>query len=143
MIKLIPYSDKYAHLFSKCVPIRYFKRYTNRGMYRVLSMLQLYHSDFYLYKVEKEIVGCILVRTKLNKHFRKSCWIYSVLIFPEYRGRGYSKDLMRLAIEKCATSSVYLYVNQENETAINLYHRIGFHNVGVRDDENLMRYEKI
>ncbi len=142
MIELIPYSNKYAPYLDKCVPARYIKRYLNRGIYHVLSLLQIYHSDFYVYKVENEIVGCILIRTKRDKHFHKTYWIYSVLIFPEYRGKGYSKELMRLAIEKCDASCVYLCVNKENITAINLYHQIGFHKVGDRNDDNLMRYDK-
>ena len=141
--KLIPYSNEYAHFLNKCVPTRYIKRYMNRGIYHAMSILQIYHSDFFLYKVGSNIVGCILIRSKIDKCLHKTYWIYSVLIFPEYRGKGYSKELMRLAIEKISSSTVFLYVNKANEVAINLYLQIGFKEVDTHGEEILMRYDKI
>ena len=118
-------------------------RYTNKGKYRVLSLLGIYHSDFYVLYNNGTVVGCILVRTKLSKACKKESWIYDVFILPDYRGKGYSKVMMQMAFEKCKYPTMYLYVRKDNHVAINLYKRIGMYEVEAQDVKMIMRYDKV
>lgn len=121
---------------------KHLRRYQNKGIYYFLSILKIYHSDFYLLKTNQNIVGCICIRFKRSRTLKNEAWFYDVLIFPKYRGRGYAKQLLRLAISIVRNKKyIQLYVQKNNKTAINLYKGIGFFDVAEKNDMILMRYE--
>lgn len=144
MVELIRYnSHQHESLLLQYVSRMDFERYENKGKYRLLSLLGIYHSDFYVLVDKREVIGFILIRTKLSRKYPKASWIYDVFVKPEYRGKGYSKELMRLAFDKCTYPQVYLYVHKDNMVALNLYQRMGFYEVGIMNDEKLLRYDKV
>ena len=140
---LVLYSLKYKSLLLDYMSEADLKRYTNQGKYSVLSLLGIYHSDLYLCLNGNKVVGCICVRNKLSKRCKREFWIYDVLILPEYRGQGYSKEMMKLAIEKCKGTYVSLYVYCDNKVALGLYKKIGFKEEGQKNEMILMRYSKV
>lgn len=143
-MELVRYNkQQHESLLLHYVSRRDLDRYENNGKYRLLSLLGIYHSDFYVLVNKQEIIGFILIRTKLSKTYPKASWIYDVFIVPEHRGKGYSKQLMQLAIDKCTYPHVYLYVHENNTVALGLYERMGFYEVGKLKDEKLLRYDKV
>ena len=139
----IKYNKQYESLLLQYISRKDLDRYENKGKYRLLSLLGIYHSDFYVLVDKREVIGFVLIRTKLSRKYPKASWIYDVFVKPEYRGKGYSKELMRLAIAKCTYPHVYLYVHENNTVALNLYKRIGFYEVGELKEEKLLRYDKV
>lgn len=62
--------------------------------------------------------------------------ILSVAVAPEYRGRGYSRDLLRTHLGHLAghgLKTVFLEVGENNRPARSLYQRAGFRVVGRRE----------
>lgn len=144
MIKLVPYDNQqHESVMLQYYSIKDLNRYTNKGKYYLLSLLGIYYSDYYILENNHTPVGCILIRKKMSLKYPKASWIYDVFIMPEYRGKGYSKELMRLAFDKCTYPQVYLYVHKDNTTALRLYERMGFYEVGILNDEKLLRYDKV
>lgn len=63
-------------------------------------------------------------------------YIYGVGILPEFRGRGYGRELLGLALGKLIVKKVYtvlLEVAVKNENALQLYKSCGFREVTVYD----------
>lgn len=142
-IELIPYTTKYRLLLRESLSDRYIKRYTNKGYYHVASILRLYHSSFYLFKIDEDIVGHIVIRKKFPQSLRRVVWIYGVYIFQRYRGKGYGKELMRHTIDTCNANTIFLKVDKNNTIAIGLYKEIGFYMVNQYKNDIVMRYDKI
>lgn len=66
--------------------------------------------------------------------------IYGLGVLPEYRGRGYGREILTIAIEKLKkqeTADIMLQVVTENKTALNLYKSCGF------EETSQMNYYKI
>lgn len=62
--------------------------------------------------------------------------ILSVAVAPKYRGRGFSRDLLRMHLGHLAgrgLKTVFLEVEENNRPARALYERAGFRVVGRRD----------
>lgn len=58
-----------------------------------------------------------------------NAFLYDFEVYPEFRGKGYSKNMLQYLIDTYNLKQ--LYVNQDNFVAINLYKKFGF----VIDDE--------
>ncbi|MEQ9490163.1 MAG: ribosomal protein S18-alanine N-acetyltransferase [Alphaproteobacteria bacterium] len=61
--------------------------------------------------------------------------IYSIGVPPEYRGRGYAKNMLQRAFATCRTAgaeTMFLEVAADNGQAIGLYRRVGFEQKGLR-----------
>ncbi|MBA4538593.1 ribosomal protein S18-alanine N-acetyltransferase [Bacillus aquiflavi] len=94
---------------------------------------EMVHNQFAVYvllEVDKHVVGYC------------GCWIIvdeahitNVALLPEYRGKKLGEALMRqvmlIALQKGA-KTMTLEVRVSNETAQNLYRKLGFQNGGVR-----------
>ena len=144
MLELLKYNDKqHESILRDYYSRKDLDRYTNKGIYCVLSLLGIYHSDFYVLSDNGTVVGCILVRTKLSKACKRESWIYDVFILQDYRGKGYGKEMMLMAFEKCKYPTVYLNVLKDNNLAINMYKRLGMREIGTTDEEIIMRYDKV
>ncbi len=67
---------------------------------------------------------------------RGEYYVSNVAVAPEYRGMGIGKKLMETAFalaRRKGTRAVALDVEEDNTSALNLYRRMGFVNVGVRE----------
>ncbi len=77
------------------------------------------------------IIGFIVSRTAADE-----AEILSVAVAPKYRGRGFSRDLLRTHLGHLAghgLKTVFLEVEENNRPARALYERAGFRVVGRRD----------
>lgn len=106
-------------------------------------MLGIYHSDYYILEDNHTLVGYVLIRRKMSLKYPNSSWIYDVFILPDYRGKGYGKALMKLAIEKCVEKRILIYVRDDNTSAMNLYKRVGFREIAMDNRHKLLQYDKI
>lgn len=76
-------------------------------------------------------IGFIVSRTAADE-----AEILSVAVAPKYRGRGFSRDLLRTHLGHLAghgLKTVFLEVEENNRPARALYERAGFRVVGRRD----------
>ncbi len=88
------------------------------------KLLQDKNRLIYVAEVEDEIIGNI----SASKNDGKS-YIYGVGILPEYRGKGYGKQMLSLIVEKIMEepySEITLEVACNNENALTLYKKCGF-----------------
>jgi ribosomal-protein-alanine N-acetyltransferase len=74
-------------------------------------------------------------------------WIATIGVLPEYRGQGIAKALFKACEEQLNVPRVRLNVRVSNETAINLYYRCDYYQVGTwphyyQDGEDAMIMEK-
>jgi ribosomal-protein-alanine N-acetyltransferase len=80
-------------------------------------------SDLFLIKAHKQYVGYVYIRK-----FKTSVKLYSICILPEYRQRGYAKEVMRFLeiLYNLRFKSILLEVAIDNVNAIILYQKCGF-----------------
>lgn len=87
---------------------------------------------FYVIKNQREVVGYCIYYLKTiisSKGFVKQSVIYSIAIGKNFRGKGFGKRLLKESIEEMKLnriSSIFLYVSQNNLSAIQLYEKTGF-----------------
>jgi ribosomal-protein-alanine N-acetyltransferase len=87
---------------------------------------------FYVIKDQGEVVGyCIYYLKPIisSRVFKKQAIIYSIAIDKNFRGKCFGKRLLQDSIEEMklnGVSSIFLYVNQNNNYAIQLYEKTGF-----------------
>ncbi len=87
---------------------------------------------FYVIKyLDKSVGYCIYYIKPIFslRSFKKKAIIYSVAIDRNFRRKGFGEKLLRESIKEMKLnriSSVLLYVNVNNLSAINLYRKIGF-----------------
>jgi [ribosomal protein S18]-alanine N-acetyltransferase len=62
------------------------------------------------------------------------CEIHTIAVDPQFQGQGHGRTLLAALLDIADTrhAPVFLEVRTDNETAINLYRRNGFEEVGVR-----------
>ena len=120
-------------------------KYKNRGGYAVLSFLRICESRFLLFKQDEQLVGCGVIRRKYSRDIRRrSWWLYAIWIHPDHRGNGYGKILMGKLINtlrKLHAKQVYLVVANDNISAQNLYHKMGFTLYQQQSKDKILRYE--
>ncbi len=101
--------------------------------------------EMFLFELERNRVSLTYV-ARLNEN-SKTCgyiciWflpgeaqIINVAVHPEYQGRGIGKKLLDFAIDKIVSKKVkevFLEVRVSNATAIHLYEKAGFIQIGKR-----------
>lgn len=100
---------------------------------------------FFLWDDDK-IVGLFKVRHYLNDFLRKGSGHLGFEILPEYRGKGFAKKGLMLAIEKCKEivkeDEIYLGVHKDNQASLKVQLDCGAYVVG-EDDENYLTRIKI
>ena len=144
MIELVQYDNKqHERIMLQYYSKNDLSRDTNKGKYCLLSLLGVYHSDYYILEDNHALIGCVLIRRKISLKYPNSSWIYDVFILPDYRGKGYGKALMRLAIVKCSKKKILIYVRDDNTSAINLYIRAGFREIAMDNGHKLLQYDKV
>ena len=58
--------------------------------------------------------------------------ITDVLIYEEYRGKGYSKELINYIFKNVKYNKIILEVSVNNHIAISLYKKYGFKEINIR-----------
>jgi [ribosomal protein S18]-alanine N-acetyltransferase len=58
--------------------------------------------------------------------------IHTIGVDPDYQGRGIGRRMLDALLDIAADSVVHLEVRTDNDTAIALYHSVGFTEVGLR-----------
>lgn len=87
-----------------------------------------------IYIAEKE--DSVIGKVNLQMSDGGTGGIYGLGVLPEYRGRGFGRDILSLGVEKlkdAKATEVMLQVAAENETALNLYKSCGFQETSVMD----------
>ncbi|GCE47442.1 ribosomal protein S18 acetylase RimI-like enzyme [Thermosporothrix hazakensis] len=99
---------------------------------RVESCWSNPHCSYYLLTFGEGAVSCReavgVVRLDWDRN-EWTCWLYSLIIKPEYRGRGYGRVLLEEAIRSLPHDEqwkVKLEVNTTNIPALQLYQSCGF-----------------
>jgi len=85
----------------------------------------------FILKKEKWIVGYMSLQLQPKNDF---IHLFHVFIDRSFRGKGYSKLLAQKAIsyaEEENISAITLFVNPNNQLAINLYESFGFKEIGI------------
>lgn len=103
-----------------------------------------YVPDTYLFLWDNDkIIGLFKIRHYLNDFLRKGPGHIGYGILPEYRGKGYAKKGLILAIEKCKEivkeDEVYLSVRKDNPTSLRVQLSCGAFIVGETEDYYLTR----
>lgn len=92
---------------------------------------------------DNKIVGLFKIRHHLNDFLRKGAGHIGYGILPEYRGKGYAKKGLILAIEKCKKiikeDEIYLSVHKDNPTSLRVQLSCGAFIVGETEEEYLTR----
>jgi ribosomal-protein-alanine N-acetyltransferase len=76
------------------------------------------------------VIGMILVWLIMDE-----AHIATIAVHPEYRGRGFGRQILLTALQKCAAEgalSATLEVRERNAIAIDMYRKLGFEVVGRR-----------
>ena len=98
---------------------------------------------YYFLWNDDEIVGLFKIRHYLNDFLRKGSGHIGFCILPEYRGKGYAKEGLKLAIEVCndliKEDEIYLAVHKDNIASLKAQEANGAYIVGETDTEYLTR----
>lgn len=70
-----------------------------------------------------------------------NAFLYDFEVYPEHRGKGYSKEMLQFMIDKYDLKQ--LYVQQANTVAVNLYKKFGFKVEGEVEDDGKPVYDMI
>ena len=106
----------------KCLPIYYKKE---NLLYLLLS------PKYRLYSIQDNknsstIIGFIIYEF-LTETVMSTIQICSLAILPQYRRQGYAKQLLTFMINQHPKTNFCLHVLEENNSAINLYKKMGFY----------------
>ncbi len=88
--------------------------------------------DHYLYVISRssEQVGHVWLSKELAANEKEFyAWIYDIEIYEDFRGKGLSKEVMKLIEERAkvfGSSSIRLHVFGHNEIARSLYKKSGY-----------------
>ena len=97
---------------------------------------------FFLWDDDK-IVGLFKIRHYLNDFLRKGAGHIGYGILPKYRGKGYAKKGLVLAIEKCKEiikeNEIYLSVHKDNPASLRIQLGCRAFIVGETEEEYLTR----
>lgn len=97
---------------------------------------------FFLWN-DNKIVGLFKIRHYLNDFLKKGPGHIGYGILPEYRGKGYAKQGLILAIEKCKDlikeDEIYLSVRKDNPASLKVQLDCGAYITGETDDHYLTR----
>ena len=110
-------------------------------------MLTRANADLTVVEQEGRVAGYVLVLFHRGTSLAR---IYSIAVLPDYRGRGLSAALIGAAEEAAVRPdcvAVRLEVRPDNQAAIRLYEKLGYHFFSLKlhfyeDDTEALRYQK-
>ncbi len=73
--------------------------------------------------------GRVLFKVDVGSKYNDACQLQGVWLHPDLRGKGYSAELLHMAINQIQnlhSKKITLYVNDFNLAAVSLYKRLGF-----------------
>ncbi|HSW70164.1 MAG TPA: ribosomal protein S18-alanine N-acetyltransferase [Gammaproteobacteria bacterium] len=82
-----------------------------------------------------EEAGQIIAFIMLSSSITQESHILNLCVDPNYQRKGYAENLLKFAISKAKSQAMgiaYLEVRRSNHKAINLYHKLGFVQIGER-----------
>jgi ribosomal-protein-alanine N-acetyltransferase len=79
---------------------------------------------------------------------QNTAWIATIGVLPEYRRQGIGAALLQACESRLGVGSIRLSVRRSNQTAIRLYERLGYQQVGAwagyyEDGEDALVLEKV
>lgn len=81
----------------------------------------------YIFKEESKVLGYAMLAKSFSTEFGKECiWIEDIYLKPEARGKGIGKKFFEFLDKTYPKHLKRLEVEEENETAYNLYKKCGF-----------------
>lgn len=109
-----------------------------------LDLPEGYVPDTYFFLWDDDrIVGLFKIRHFLNDFLRNGPGHIGYGILPEFRGKGYAKKGLLLAIDICRDlileDEIYLSVHKDNQPSINVQKACGAIFVGETEDQYLTR----
>ena len=81
--------------------------------------------QMFLVQKDNDVIGCFALGAKGPK----TIYLYDFTVLSQYRGKGYSRDIMNLVYQlalKKNKKKLCLYVRKTNDTALSLYRSEGF-----------------
>lgn len=145
MIHCRPYNSEDFNLLDGYFSRREVNRYINKGIFRLLSLLNLYKCFFRLLIDGDQLIGTGVIRWKYSRDTKRfGWWLYAIWINPDFRGRGLGVVLMENLFKELRlwnVEQVYLTVDNTNTIAQNLYNKLGFVEIIRKDHYIVMRYE--
>lgn len=104
-----------------------------------LADLEEERAKYYVIRVDGDVVGMASSHLHLGGNVSHLANLHRVFVKPEFRGRGLGYMLLQRIIDdlhtNVATVKVRLSVNAVNESAINLYKKLGFYEYGLAKKE--------
>lgn len=98
-------------------------------------------SYFYILEIQDKLAGYVIFWI-----FKEEAHIANVAVHPEYRRKGYGEQLLNWVVHFCRrkrVETISLEVNEINYTALQLYAKTGFTQVGRRVKYYENRYDAL
>lgn len=120
-----------AETEDKSLPVDTVRRGVERGL-KLAPEIQ-----YFVAEVESQVVGQVML-TREWSDWRNgwAIWIQSVYVHKDHRGKGIFGQLFeyvrQIVEQQPDVIMIRLYVEQDNETAIKTYEKLGFENPGYR-----------
>ncbi len=90
--------------------------------------------NFFGYENDKSIAYCQVIYKVNSTNFNSGAKINAIGVLPDYRGKGYGKELLQQVVnalkENSGIKNIHLEVVKDNLIAINLYKELGFEKTG-------------
>ena len=143
-MQLVLYSRRYKEI-AKNMCGAAFEKLTNAGVYKMLALLGLYKSSYFLLVGNEGNVfgGGGYIRKFSFKSKKMETWIAGIYVLEKYRCQKYGTKLMSVLLESCdrkGYEKIYLYVDDSNVSARRLYDNLGFIVVGTYKHYIKMQY---
>lgn len=106
--------------------------FKNTNQEKIVRYSNSFRKTFYVIKEQDQVAGYCVYYLKLSFSsggFEKQSVISEIAIDRDFRGRGFAEKLLKESIEEMKinrVSSIILYVNIQNQPAINLYEKFDF-----------------
>ena len=102
---------------------------------------------FYVDEIEEPVSSMFALRRgAVDKFFKiRNIDVYLAMMYtpPEYRGRGYCRDMMTLVLKELRQDEIefaHLAVRPNNLDAVKLYEKLGFEQIDVKRFARVLRY---
>ncbi|WP_240664330.1 GNAT family N-acetyltransferase [Methanosarcina sp. MSH10X1] len=114
--------------------------FETRNQGKLIKYSRRLRKIFYVIKNQNQVIGYSIYYILLTPSFRgfkKKSVICSIAIDRNFRGRGFGEILLKESIQEMRQNkitSVLLYVNIKNISAIKLYEKLDFRIIGEKKD---------
>ena len=116
-----------------------YQQFLEQGEEKIRKNLSDPNRKNYIAKIGDKIVALAEYSLETPENVKHLAKIHAVFVDPDFRGKGIGYSLLKRMIDDLhnnpVTVRVVLSVNNENETAKNLYKKLGFVQFGVGEKE--------